>query len=301
MTSQYFIGEIAALATALCWAVTATAFEKSAKRIGSLSLNLTRLLIGLLFLSVFTTLTRGQIFPFDASASTWFWLLLSGLVGVVIGDLFLFESFVLIGSRIAMLIYATVPPLSAVLAYLFLGEVMSMMQIIGMTITLLGISMVILVSKGEGQEKRIAFSHPVKGILFAFIGAFGQAAGYILGKFGLSSYDAFSATQIRLLAGIAGFAILFTLKGHWRTYFKSFKVKGAFVSLSIGSFFGPFLGISLSLYAVQNIHPGVASTLISITPILLVPYAHFVKKDKVSLRELMGTFIAFIGVILMFV
>lgn len=301
MTSHLFIGEIAALATALCWAITATAFEKSAKRIGSLSLNLTRLLIGLLFLSIFTTFTRGQFLPLDASSSTWFWLLLSGLVGIVIGDLFLFESFVLIGSRIAMLIYATVPPLSAILAYLFLGEVMTLLQVVGMTVTLVGISMVILVSKGEGQEKRLAFSHPVKGILYAFLGAFGQAAGYIIGKFGLSTYDAFSATQIRLLAGIAGFAILFTLKGHWRPYLKSFQVKGAFLSLSIGSFFGPFLGISLSLYAVQSIHPGVASTLISITPILLVPYAALIKKEKITLKEILGTCIAFMGVVLMFV
>lgn len=300
MNLSLYIGEIAALATALCWAVTATAFESSAKKIGSLNLNLSRLLIGLLFLSIFTGITRGQFLPIDASSSAWFWLLMSGFVGIVLGDLFLFESFVLIGSRIAMLIYASVPPLSALLAYVFLGESMRFLQIVGMFITLIGIALVILVSKGEGSDKKIVFSHPVKGIAFAFLGAFGQAAGYIIGKFGMSDYDAFASTQIRLIAGIIGFALLFTIKNHWKTYAQSFKVKEALMSLTIGSFFGPFLGISLSLFAVQRINPGVASTLTSITPILLIPYAFWIKKESIQLKEVIGTFITFLGVVCMF-
>ncbi len=275
---QNYLGEIAALSTAVCWAVTATAFEHSAKKIGSMNLNLTRLFIGLFFLSTYTWISRGYFLPTDANTSAWMWLMLSGLVGIVIGDLLLFEAFVLIGSRISMLIYASVPPLSGLMAYLFLGERMTGMQILGMFMTLTGIAIVILIA--EKGSNKVSFSHPVKGILFAFGGAFGQAAGYIIGKFGMASYDPFSSTQIRLIAGIIGFSLLFTLKGHWKNYRESFKRKDALASLTLGSFFGPFLGISLSLYAIQKINPGVASTLISITPIILIPYAFFVKKNK---------------------
>lgn len=293
-----YIGEIAALATALCWAVTATSFEDAGKKIGSMNLNLMRLLLGMVFLSIFTLVTRGYLFPTDASPSGWFWLLMSGFVGIVIGDLLLFEAFVRIGSRISMLIYASVPPLSGIMAYIFLGEAMTLLQIIGMMVTLTGIASVILVKNKD--SKKMSFSHPVSGILLAFGGAFGQAAGYIIGKFGMADYDAFSSTQIRLIAGIIGFAILFTIRGHWPKFKSAFKRRDALVPLSLGSFFGPFLGISLSLYAVQRINPGVASTLTSITPILLIPYAYFFKKEHVYFKEIMGTLLALSGIAIMF-
>lgn len=296
---QNYLGEIAALATAFCWAITSTSFEHSAKKIGSMNLNLTRLFIGLFFLSTYTWISRGYFLPFDADISAWSWLMLSGLVGIVIGDLLLFEAFVLVGSRISMLIYASVPPLSGLMAFLFLGEKMAAIQVIGMFLTLSGIALVILIA--DKENNKVAFSHPVKGVLFAFGGAFGQAAGYIIGKFGMANYDPFSSTQIRLIAGIIGFTILFTLKGHWSNYRASFKRKDALVSLTLGSFFGPFVGISLSLYAIQKINPGVASTLISITPIILIPYAYFVKKEKIALREIIGTLVALSGVAIMFI
>lgn len=299
MIVQSYLGEAAALSTAFCWAVTATSFEHSAKKIGSMNLNLTRLFIGLLFLSLFTGVTRGQLLPTDAGSTVWFWLLLSGLVGIVIGDLLLFEAFVLIGSRISMLIYSSVPPLSGLMAYLFLGERMTKLQVLGMFITLAGIASVILVS--EKGSNKVRFSHSIIGILFAFGGALGQAAGYIIGKFGMAEYDPFLSTQIRLIAGIIGFAVLFTIRNHWPKYKASLKRKDAMFSLTLGSFFGPFLGISLSLYAVQRINPGVASTLIALTPVILIPYAFYFKKEKVSLREIAGTLIALSGVGIMFI
>lgn len=294
-----YLGEIAALSTAFCWAITATAFETTGKKIGSMNLNLLRLLIGMVFLSVFTLITRGYLFPVDASASEWLWLLLSGFVGIVIGDMLLFEAFVQIGSRISMLIYASVPPLSGILAFVFLGESMSTIQILGMIVTLAGIASVILVSSKD--NKKVSFSHPIKGILLAFGGALGQAAGYIIGKFGMANYDPFASTQIRLLAGMLGFAVIFFIRNNWKSFFQSLKRTDALKSATIGSFFGPFLGISLSLYAVQKINPGVASTLTSITPVLLIPFAFFIKKEKIALREVIGTFITLVGVGIMFI
>jgi len=294
-----YIGELAALATAFCWSITSVSFESAGKKLGALNLNLIRLILGMIFLSIYTFITRGFILPIDASTETWKWLLLSGLVGVVIGDLLLFEAFVQIGARISMLIYASVPPISGVLAYIFLGESMTVTQIIGMFVTLTGIGIVILV-RGDDKQK-IKFAHPVIGILLAFGGALGQAAGYIIGKYGMSDYDAFASTQIRLLAGIFGFIIIFTIRGHWPNLIQSLKKKKGLLATTIGSFFGPFIGISLSLYAVQHVNPGVASTLISITPIILIPYVLFVKKEKVLVRELLGSLVTISGVAIMFI
>ena len=293
-----YIGELAALATAFCWSITATSFEVAGKKVGSQPLNLIRLLIGSIFLMIFTFITRGIAFPIDASFEAWKWLFLSGLVGLVIGDLLLFEAFVRIGARISMLIYASVPPMSGILAYFILGESMTVMQLIGMMVTLTGIAIVILV---KDSSNKVKLSHPVAGILLAFGGAFGQALGYIIGKFGLEGYDAFAATQIRLIAGIVGFVILFSIRGNWSSFFAAFKEKRAMKFITLGSFFGPFLGISLSLLAIQHTNPGVASTLTSITPVLLIPVAVFIRKEKVHLKESLGALVAISGVAIIFI
>jgi len=294
---ENYYGELAALATALCWSVTATSFEHAGKKVGSLSLNLIRLFIGMFFLMIFTWIFRGSPLPLDASASTWAWLFASGMVGLVIGDLLLFEAFVRIGARISMLIYASVPPMNAILAYLILGESMTGFQIFGMFVTVSGIALVILV---KDTGKKVKLSHPVAGILLAFGGAFGQALGYIIGKVGLESYDAFAATQIRLLAGMVGFSIILTLRHRWGHFLAALKEKQAMKFITLGSFFGPFLGISLSLLAIQYTHPGVAATLTSITPVILIPYAIFVHKEKVHFKEFIGALVALAGVGLIF-
>lgn len=294
-----YTGEFAAILTAFCWAITSSSFEDAGKRIGSINLNLLRLLFGFMFLSIFTLITRGLILPIDASMEAWAWLLLSGLIGIVIGDLLLFEAFVLIGARISMLIYASVPPLSGIIAYIFLKESMTPFQILGMFVTIAGIALVIL--DGSGQKNKLKFTHPIFGISLAFGGAFCQALGYVIGKYGLGDYDPFAATQIRLLAGIFTFIVIFSIRGYWKTFFPIFKELKALKSTLIGSIFGPFIGISLSLYAVQRINPGVASTLMSITPMLLILYAVIIKREKVQIKEILGSSLAIVGLGLMFI
>lgn len=295
---ENYIGELAALATAFCWAITSSSFEVAGKKIGSQPLNLIRLVIGMIFLCIFTFITRGIAFPLDASFDTWKWLLLSGLVGLVIGDLLLFEAFVRIGARISMLIYASVPPMSGILAYVFLGETMNKIQVIGMFITLSGIAVVILV-RGDKKNK-IKLSHPIAGILLAFGGALGQSMGYIIGKFGLHDYNPFAATQIRIVAAIVGFTIIFTIRGKWSTVLDAVKHTPAMKFVTLGSFFGPFLGVSLSLLAIQHTNPGVASTLMSITPVILIPMAILIKKEKVHFKEVIGALVTVSGVGLIF-
>jgi len=116
------IGELAALATAFCWTITALSFETASRKVGSVAVNIIRLVMGLILLSLFSWFNRGFILPTDATSYAWFWLVLSGLVGFVIGDLFLFEAFTLIGSRLSMLIMTMVPPITAILGWLLMRE-----------------------------------------------------------------------------------------------------------------------------------------------------------------------------------
>jgi len=113
------IGEFAALLTAFFWTVTSLSFESASHKIGSVAVNILRLIIGFAFLSVFNLIRRGLLLPVDANFENWIWLSLSGFVGFVFGDLFLFKSYTMIGSRFSMLIMTLVPPITAFSALLF--------------------------------------------------------------------------------------------------------------------------------------------------------------------------------------
>ncbi len=293
------IGEFAALFTAVCWTITALAFESASRKVGSVSVNIIRLLMAFLLLSLLSYFRRGMFFPLDATAHNWFWLLLSGLTGFVIGDLFLFKSFTIIGSRLSMLVMTLVPPIAALIGWLIMGEQLSWLNMLGMALTLSGIALVII-----NRQKILVASAgkmPAKGLLFAIGGAVGQAGGLVLSKFGMAGYDAFSATQIRVIAGIVGFAIIVHFFRRWQAAGNALKNRKAMLLMLLGATFGPFLGVSSSLIAVQNTAIGIASTIMAITPILIIPPTLIFFKQKVSWPEVAGAIISVSGVALFFV
>jgi drug/metabolite transporter (DMT)-like permease len=292
-------GEFAALLTACFWTITSLSFESASNRIGSVAVNILRLVIGFIFLSIFTLVHRGMIFPVDAGSGTWFWLVLSGLVGFVFGDLFLFKSYTLIGSRFAMLIMTLVPPITAFFGFIILGESLTMFNFLGMTLAFFGIGLAIFSRNGKGERLSIKLSP--RGILYAFGGAVGQALGLILSKLGIRDYDPFAATQIRILAGIIGFAILVTVLRRWKTVAASVLNRQAMSPITAGAFFGPFLGVSFSLISIKNTEAGIASTIMALVPVLIILPAVVLFKQKVTIAEVAGAIISVGGVALFFI
>ncbi|MFC2096302.1 DMT family transporter [Bacteroidota bacterium] len=303
---QSHLGEYAALLTAVFWTITAIAFESAGKKVGSLSTNLIRLFLAFIFIGIYSQVTRGSFIPFDASMHNWMWLSLSGLVGFVIGDLLLFEAYVVIGSRVSMLIMSLTPPITAFFGWLILGEVLSPQNFLGMFLTILGIMIVVLDRKTKNtntekkNKKKIKLSYPIVGILLAFGGAVGQGAGLVLSKFGMQDFDPFAATQIRVITGFIGFTILFVFMKRWKKVIEAVKNREAMTRLGIGAIFGPFLGVSFSLLAVKHTTTGVASTIMAIVPILIIPPALIFFKEKITVKEIIGSMIAVGGVALFF-
>lgn len=296
---QSNLGEIYSFITAICWTISAISFEIAGRKIGSLSVNYLRIIIALILISLFTLFSRGMVLPFDATASAWGWLSLSGLIGFVIGDLFLFQAYLEIGSRISMLIMALVPPITALLGFIAMREIISLSDLLGMIITITGIFIVVLVRNPESNNFK--FSHSVKGISYALVGALGQSFGLILSKIGMGNYNPFAATQIRIISGVIGFTIVFIFMKRWDKLKEDMKNKEARTPLLLGSLFGPFLGVSFSLLAVQYTTTGVSSTITSIIPVLIIPLSIYVLKEKVSPKEIIGAIISVIGVSILFV
>ena len=296
---SFHTGEFSALATAIFWTVTALAFEAASKRVGSLAVNLFRLIFAFVILCLVNFFLRGMAFPLDASGHTWFWMILSGLVGFVIGDLMLFESYTIISARVAMLVMTLVPPITALVGWIILGEVMTLMNFLGMVLTLAGIGLAIFGK--AGRDDKIRVRHPMKGLLLAFGGAAGQAVGLVLSKYGMGSYNAFSANQIRVLAGAIGFALVIPAMKRWYRVTQAVHDKKGMLLIALGSVFGPFLGVSFSLLAVQYTSTGIASTIMAIVPVFIILPSVLIFREKVTWKEVLGAFVSVGGVVLFFI
>ena len=292
------IGEFAALLTAFFWTITSLAFESASHKIGTIAVNILRLVIGLIFLSIYAFIRRGLILPTDASVENWIWLILSGLVGFVFGDLFLFKSYIVIGSRFSMLIMTLVPPMTAFFSFIIIGERLTPMHGIGMALTLSGISMAIFSRNGKGEKLSLKLAP--RGILYALGGAIGQALGLVLSKLGLKNYDPFAATQIRIIAGIFGYTALVTILLRWGNVHRALQNKEGMALTTLGAFFGPFLGVSFSLIAVKYTEAGIASTIMSLVPVFIILPAVIIYKEEVTLPELTGALVSVCGVALFF-
>jgi drug/metabolite transporter (DMT)-like permease len=281
--------------------VTALAFESAGKRVGSLSVNFIRLVIAFFLLSAFCWITRGLALPVDASGHAWFWLALSGIIGFTVGDLCLFRALVVIGARVSMLLMALVPPMTAIIGWSLMGESLAPKDWAGMALTLGGVAWVILERKPAGEAAELPARDRLAGVMLGLGGAAGQAVGLVLSKYGMGEdMNPFAATQIRIIAGAAGFAAIFVVIRWWSRVGAALKNRPAMARMSLGAVFGPFLGVSLSLLAVKHTNTGVAATIMSVVPVLIIAPSVLIKKEKVSARAAIGAVVAVCGVAVMF-
>jgi drug/metabolite transporter (DMT)-like permease len=233
----------------------------------------------------------------NAGLDRWFWLGISGIVGLIVGDACLLQSYVLIGARIATLIMAVVPVISTLLAWIFLGEKLNVIEISGISLAVTGICVVILERSSEDHQ-RIDKRRYVIGVLYGFGGALGQALGLVLAKRGLANdFPALSAVVIRMLVAMSAMWIgTFFLKQARPTIQCVLEKRDALKFIVLGSLVGPFIGVWMSLVAIQNTYVGLASTLMALTPVIMLPIVRWVFKERVSQRAVVGTFVSIIGV-----
>jgi drug/metabolite transporter (DMT)-like permease len=290
-----YVGEIVALFVSICWAASSIYFEAAGRNVGSLIVNYIRLFLAFLMLGVIGLFTSGSFFPTGAGEQQWIWLSISGMVGFFLGDMFLFKSYTIIGSRLSMLVMTFSPALTALIGFIMLDERLRLNQILAIFLIICGILMAFI-----GREKgKFVFIMSVKGFLFALGGALGQSFGYVLSKKGMGDYNPFAATQIRIITGFICFTFLITVLRRWPALSKALKDAKSMKQITAGSFFGPCLGVGLSLYALTKTDTGIASALMALPPILLIVPA-FIKGRRIALVELIGAFVSVSGVMILF-
>ena len=306
------LGELISLVVAASWTVTALFADKASHRLGSMTANVLRLSLAIIFLGLLLWITVGHPYPVYASGRAWWWLALSALVGYVFGDWCLFNCYLSIGARFGQLFMTLAPPMAAIAGWAILGETLTWKSMLAMAVTLSGIAISIL-SRGGGHKVQLTL--PFKGVLLGLGAGLGQGVGLVLSKVGMQHYtdaipsDApalmadmlpFASTMIRAIIGAAGFFALMSLqKGLPQLKRAIHDPKGMRYAL-IMTLFGPVFGVSLSLMAVQYTGAGIASTLMALTPVfILFPYA-FIYKQRIKLREILGVAVSMTGVALFF-
>lgn len=292
-----YIGEWAALGAAFLWSFSPFVFTFAAKRIGTIQLNVTRLFVAGMFL--FLTIIIFGI-NINLSASQFYFLVLSGFIGLVLGDTFLFKSFKEIGPRLTMLIMSLNPALAAVISYFWLNENLSIYGVIGIAITITGIMIVILQRESKG-EKSIKIS--ASSLVFAILATLGQGIGLIFAKLAFleSEIDSIVATFIRISSSAVIFLVLTILAKRYQNPVKLFSNDKKSLGLVIlGSILGPFLGVTLSLVSINYTQVGIAATLMATPPIIMLPIASLIFKERLTWKSVFGAIIAVGGVAILF-
>ena len=302
-----YIGESISIGVAFSWTATALLSEFGSKRLGNLTLNVLRMGLALVFSLVLFVVVTGNPLPPGASAEAAGWMLLSGVVGYVIGDFCLFQCYIIIGSRYGQLFMTLAPLAAALMAWITLGQQMTGMSILAMLITLAGIGISVL---GRGEHHKVGLKLPLNGVLFAIGAAMCQGIGLVLSKIGMDHYEAtanmpdwlvpFSANFYRCVAGIIGFTLLLYFRKGLDPLREAMHDKKGLAVATATTVFGPFVGVGFSLMAVQYTAAGIASTLMAMTPIIILLPSYWLFHQKITWRAVAGAVISVVGVSLFF-
>ena len=306
-----YLGELISIGVAFSWTATALLSEFGSKRLGNLTLNVLRMTLALVFSLVLFLVVTGNPLPTGVSTEAAGWMLLSGLVGYVIGDFCLFQCYIIIGSRYGQLFMTLAPLSAALMAWMTLGQQMTAMSILAMLVTLDGISISVL---GRGEHHKVSLKLPLNGVLYAIGAAVCQGVGLVLSKIGMDHYDVaalaemgvpewlvpFSANFYRCIAGIIGFTLLLYYRSGMAPLREAMHDRKGLTVATATTIFGPFVGVGFSLMAVQYTAAGIASTLMAMTPIIILLPSYWLFHEKITWKAIVGAFISFIGVSLFF-
>ncbi|WP_241973615.1 DMT family transporter [Aliidiomarina shirensis] len=296
LIAPLFLGQLAALTAAFCWALATLMYSRSSHHLSSAQLNLVKgmiasplLLIGL-WLFADLELLQWQSTPFIL-------LLLSGVIGITVGDTCYFSALRRLGPAHTILFEYLAPPFAALIAWLVLSESMSIVEIGAALVVIIG---VLLVLTERQPVAGVALSR--SGLLFAVAAALCQAIGLVMAFYAFQNFDvnALQAAMLRLSAGTAALTVaLLLLKPRMliQTWSAVQKTKKSVLLTAI--ILGTFLAIWLQQIAIAYVTPGIAQTLLSTAPLFMLGLNLF-RGRTVSFRALLGTFVAMIGIGLLF-
>ena len=301
------LGELSALGAASCWVLTAMVFTEAGRRIGATWVNVIRLWLAVAILFVVHAAVFGSFWP-SVPTIGWWYLGVSGVIGLAIGDQFLFRALIDAGPRLSTLMMTVAPAVTAIIAWPVLDQPLGWLAMSGMVLTLGGIAWVVCERRDDVGGR--TYPNPRRGILFGMLGGVGQAVGLVLAKLGMgdvadgTAVDPWSATLVRMIFGTLSASLLVAVLVRTGTIDRGTRSPEAArgrrftvpLLILLGAIFGPVLGVWLSLVSVDRIDAGVAATLMSLSPVFILPVARIVEHEHIGLRAVLGAVLAVLGV-----
>ncbi|MEM8758319.1 MAG: DMT family transporter [Planctomycetota bacterium] len=302
------IGAAAGLTTSLFWVLTSLFFAAAGRRIAVTWVNSIRIVFAILLLGGAQSVAFGSPVPMIGSAPHLAMLALSGLIGLSLCDQALFTAFVDIGPRRALLCMTTSPIFAVILGTVFLDERLGLVALAGILMTVVAVGFVVLERSGDAGEPTPRLR---RGVILAMIGSVSQAVGGLCSRVGMGGVGLagvieplpvedqippLSATLVRMVFGLFGMTpivLAYVVLARRGTGEREPSRWPAGLGLTAcGAFVGPFLGVWMSLIAFKHAPLGIAQTMVSLSPVLILPFAYFLLKERVTPRAVLGAFIA---------
>lgn len=290
--------ELSGLAAALCWTISSLMAPTLIKRFGIMRFNTVRITIASIILVVICLLTQ------RFKSTLWLYadiVALSGLLGIFLGDTFLFSAVHRLGPRRAGVLFATNAPMSILLGWLFFNEELTLQQLFACSLVMTGVVIAILFGKrGNHHEWEQTKGKLSIGILLALAGALGQSCGALLIKPALlDGADPIAVSALRVSTGAIALLVAYFLFYRHRQSSSALAFNALtrkdFLGVTTMATIGMVIGMSLLVWGVGNAHIGIVTTLSAIVPVLVLPGLWITTGQRPALGAWLGAILVVLG------
>ncbi len=293
-------GELAALMAAAMWGSASIFFTLSSREVGAGNLNRLRLVFAVIILGGIISATVGWSWVGQITRDEYLLLGLSGVIGLAFGDRFYFSALKEMGPRLSTQVFALNPVTSTFFAWIFLGETLGFWALFGIAVAISG---VILVTSERRQKGSGNSNHATtRGVVFALVATACHSGAFVLAKHVMADkIDSLTGSFVRMVAAMVVVWIVAALSGKVSSTFRSLSTPRRWKLVLAGSVLGPSIGVWVALIGITHAPVGIASTLMALTPLFVIPLVVVTQNETVSRRAILGSLIAFGGVVLLFV
>ena len=286
------IGYVLAISAAAIWSGVALSATRMVRYFGSYNYNLLRLLGIIVIFSPYVFL-RWE--PLYFENSIFLAIFLSSVIGIIIGDTFLFICLKRLGPRRQALLFSMQIPFTIVLAEIFLQSLPSITELVGCALIFSGILIAIQFNRSiPNDDLENIQGNKYTGLLAGIGLALCQSIGIILMKPALGSTDPIIVSYLRIIiAAVIMFGSLFFIKNN-RLWEKMKDYKKTIFSIFLG-FMGMGVGMTMLIYALKFGNPGVISTLSSTMPIMIIPILWVITKNYAGHLAVIGAALTCLG------
>jgi drug/metabolite transporter (DMT)-like permease len=294
------MGELASLGAAFVWACASLLFASLGRqRTSPLTMNLLKCTLALALMTLTLRYSAGHLWPASLSRTALLALGASALLGLAFGDTAYFHALTRLGPRRTLTFSTLGPALTALLAWPVLGERWSWPMVLGMALTLVGVSVVTRERAAVTATTTAPAALDWVGIRWAIWGVTCQAVGTVLTKLGGQELLPLEISVVRLSIGVTALLLYVTATGRLGAAAAPLQQPALRRTLVAATFLGTYLGIWLSMAGVRYTYAGIAATLTSTSPIFVLPLAAIFLKERITPRAALGAALAVAGVALL--